>query len=136
MTPHLHIIYMLIRHIWLLTGFGQKMMLHGVVCALALQHALTAPHFISGLWQADFTLSPFLTSQQCQMNHIHPYLKTEPPSSSTTSFQGSILQKTLVQTLFSWRCEENLRLISKYLELNCFRLSSLLINHLLHLKVF
>lgn len=102
------ILYMFIRHIWLVTLFGQKMLLHGVVCALALQPTFTVPHFIIRLWQPDFTLSLFLTA------HIQPYLwrhNGNPCSSSTVSLQGSLLHQSLVWTLFNWRCLENLSYI-------------------------
>lgn len=101
------ILHTLVRHIWLLTGFGQKTMLHGVVCALALHHRLTAPHFISGLWRADLTLSPFLTPQHCQINHIQAYLKTEWKSvvpHHTFPFKGLFHRRHWCRHHFSWRC--------------------------------
>lgn len=100
-------LHTLVRHIRLLTGFGQKTMLHGVVCALAPHHTLTAPHFFSGLWQADLTLSPSLTPQHCQIHHIHAYLKAEwkpllPHHPSP--FKGLFHRRHWCRHHFIWRC--------------------------------
>lgn len=129
------ILHRLVRHIWLLAGFGQKTMLHGVFCALAAHHRLAAPHFISGVCRAELSLSPFLTAQHCQINHVHTSLKTY-PSPPPMSIQGITPQKALVQIALQLEVLRNLRVTSKPLQLNHFRLNSLLVNQLLQFKVF
>lgn len=128
------VLYRLVRHIWLLAGFGQKTMLYGVFCALAAHHRLTAPHFISGLCRVDLALSPFLTVQHCQINHVHAHLKTD-PSPPPTSIQGITPQKALVQIALQLEVLRDLRVTSKPLQLNHFRLNSLLVNQLPQVKV-